>query len=252
MVLLPLPGLCESTDCTAPVVIVADGHSTQSTFPINATYWYGIYAQAGHSYSLEFAPPADNSLNSIRVQFAAMSVFGPNDVLTWCRGSSSVSVTQNSGASPAILKNGNGAGRRVSFIASTAGLYLIGVTNVGGAGNYAYRAVDTTLFNPRWSTYGGYDDHYGFLNVSDMQITGILTVCDTGGRVLASVQVSIAPGTETFRFTLPSDLNIPRNSAGYATFSHNGPPNSIVADAFMVNGSLNVVYASRFEPRGSQ
>ncbi len=72
-----------------------------------------------------------------------------------------------------ILKNGNGAGRRISFTAKTAGLHLIAVTNVAGQGTYSFRAVDTTLVNMRWSTRGGYSDQWGFLNVSDMPVTGL-------------------------------------------------------------------------------
>src|ERR1022692_2160031 len=73
--------VAESTDCTTPVLIIADGRITQSTFPQNTTYWYGIYAQAGHSYSVAFEPPADNYLNLARVQFAPLNVFGPSDYM---------------------------------------------------------------------------------------------------------------------------------------------------------------------------
>src|ERR1019366_6421335 len=132
--------LAESTDCTAPVLIIADGRGTESLFSQNTTYWYGIYAQAGHSYAVEFEPPADNYLNATRVQFATLSVFGPGDTLRACRGSSSVAVTQNSGYAPVILRSGNGAGRRVSFTAQGAGLYLISATNLSGSGNYSFRA----------------------------------------------------------------------------------------------------------------
>src|SRR5208283_3967439 len=145
-------GVAESTDCTTPVIIIPDGRLTQSSFPQNTTLWYGVYAQVNHSYSVEFEPPADNYLNAIRPRFGALSVFGPTDYLQACRGSSSVAVTPNSGYAPVILKNGNGAGRRASFTALSAGLYLFAVTNVGGTGNYTFRAVDTTLIGIRWNT----------------------------------------------------------------------------------------------------
>src|SRR5271165_3078000 len=122
------PRVCaESTDCTTPVLMIADGRITQSIFPQNTTYWYGIYAQAGHSYSLEFEPPADNYLNATRVQFTTLAVFGPGDMLQACRGASSVVVTQTSAYAPVIRSNGivNGAGRRVSFTAQSAGLHLV-------------------------------------------------------------------------------------------------------------------------------
>lgn len=169
----------ESTDCTTPVIIITDGRITHSTFPQATTYWYGIYAQAGHSYAVEFEPPADNYPNAARVQFTALSVFGPNDSLQACRGTSTVAVTQNSGYAPVILKNGNGAGRRISFTARSAGLHLIAASNVASTGSYSFRALDTTMFNLRWSTWNGYDDQWGFLNISDMPITGTLTIYDS-------------------------------------------------------------------------
>ncbi len=243
--------LAESTDCTVPVLIVTDSRVTQSTFPQSATFWYGIYAQAGHSYSIEFVPAADNWISTLHVQFGPISVYGPNDGLQGCRGNSSVALTQNSGYSP-VLRNGNGTGRRVSFTAQSGGLYLISIANVAASGAYSFRAVDTTLFNPRWSTYGGYDNAWGFLNASDMTIVGTLTVYDTSGRALRSAYLTLSPGAEQFKFTFPTDMNLPRNSAGYATFSHNGPPNSVIADAYMENLSINVVFTSKFEARGPQ
>jgi hypothetical protein len=240
----------ESTDCTTPVLIIADGRITQSTFPQNTTYWYGIYAQAGHSYSVEFEPPADNYLNLARVQFAPLNVFGPSDYMQSCRGTSSVAVTQNSGYAPVILKNGNGAGRRVSFTTQSAGLHLIAATNVAGTSSYSFRAVDTTLFNLRWSTCGGYDDQWGFLNLSDMPITGIFTAYDLYNRALAAVQFTIPPGGEVVRYSNASDLNLPRNTAGYVIFSHNGPPGAINADAYMISPTGTAVIYTKFESGG--
>jgi len=245
------PACAESTDCTIPVLIAADGRFTQSTFPQETTYWYGIYAQAGHSYSVEFVPAADNYVNTVHVQFGPMNVYGPNDSLQACRGTSSVALTQNSGYSP-VLKNNNGTGRRSSFTAQSNGLHLISIANVGGSGTYSFRGVDTTLFNPRWSTYSGYDNAWGFLNVSDMTIVGTLTVYDVSGNAVASTQLNLPGGTQRFKFTMPSDMNLPRNSAGYATFSHNGPPGSIIADAYLENLSAGMVFVSTFAARPPQ
>jgi len=230
----------ESTDCTTPVVIIPDGRPTQSSFPQSTTYWYGIYAQAGHSYSVEFEPPADNYLNSNRPQFSPLSVFSPSDYLQACRGSSSVTVTQNSGYAPAILKNGNGAGRRVSFAAQSAGLHLIAASNVAGTGSYTFRAVDTTLFNTRWNTMNGNDVQWILMNISDMPVTGTITVTDMNGQVITAVQLSIPAGGRVSRFTGTSDLNLQRGIAGSAMFSHNGPPSSIMAEAFMINGAATL------------
>lgn len=237
----------ESTDCTTPVLIVSDGRVTPSIFSQNATYWYGIYAQAGHSYSVEFEPAVDNYVASGRVYFTTVNVYGPNDALAACRGNSSVAVTQNSGYAPVIQKAGNGVGRRVSFTAQGAGLHLISVTNLAGTGSYTFRAVDTTLFNPRWSTWSGYSDQWGFFNVSDIPLTGTLSLYSANYGLLTSVQFTIPPGGEVVRYASASDLNLPANRNGYATFSHNGPPGAVVADAYMTSPTGQVVTYVKFE-----
>jgi hypothetical protein len=237
----------ESLDCTSPVLIISDGRVTTSSFPENTTLWFGIQTQIGHSYSVEFLPPADNYVGVAHVQISALTVFGPNDALQSCRGASTVPTIQTSSYAPALKKNAYGTGRRLSFTAQSSGLYLISVLNAAGAGGYAFRAVDTTLFNPRWSTWSGFDDQWGFMNLSDTDIMGIFSVYDLTGRKLAQVQFSIPGGGLVFRTSSPSDLNLPRNTSGYAIYSHNGPPNSIFPDSYMINSSATVVVPTKFE-----
>jgi len=239
--------LAESSDCTAPALIVSDGRGTQSTFPQNTTYWYGIYGQAGHSYSVEFVPQADNYFNGTHVQFGPIAVFGPNDYMQGCRGNSSVTVTQNSGYAPVILKNGNGAGRRVSFTAQSAGLHLIAVSNAAGTGSYTFRAAETTLFNLRWSTWNGYNVQWGFMNLSDMPITGTFTVYDSNNRAIVAVQFSIPTGGRAFRSSYASDLNLARNTSGYTVFSHNGPVGAVIADFCTINPTGIIETYAKFD-----
>lgn len=70
-----------------------------------------------------------------------------------------------------------------------------------------------------------------------MPIIGTLTILDGDGLVVLTAPVSIPPGGRATRFTGSSDLNLPRNSAGSAMFSHNGPPNSILGDALLVSST---------------
>ena len=112
-----------------------------------------------------------------------------------------MSVTLTNGYAPVILRGGNGAGRRISFTAQSSGLYLIEVTNVGSAGNYTFRAVDTTLVNATWSTCGGFDNEWIFENVSDMTVTGALTIYGFNNVALMSVQFLIPPGGGTIRYS---------------------------------------------------
>ena len=243
--------LCaESTDCGAPVIVIPDGRLSLSTFPQNTLYWYGVYALAGHSYTVEFESAPYNSSSATGAVFSAIAVYGPSDALVGCRGVSSVTVTPNDGYSPVIRKSPNGTGRRVSFTGQSAGLYLVSISNVGNTGPYSFRVTDTTMVNPRWSTYGGYFTHWGLLNVSDMTVTGVFTVYDPSSKALASILVTLAPGTEQFHTSLPSDLNIAPNSAGYATFSHNGPTDAVIGDSYMVSPSGAIIYVSRLARPG--
>lgn len=194
--------------------------------------------RAGHSYSVEFVAAADNVPNPNRPLFSAPSVFAPNDTLQGCRGTSSVAVTLNSGYAPVIFKNGNGAGRRASFTAQNAGLHLISVTNnSGGGGSYTFRAVDTTLINVRWNTISGADVQWLLMNVSDMPVTGTMTVIDMNGQVITAVQISLPIGGRVSRTSGNSDLRLARELAGSVVFSHNGPPGSIIAEAFLLLGT---------------
>lgn len=243
--------VAESTDCLFPVLIVSDGRLTQSTFPQNASFWYAIYTQANHSYSVEFVPAADNYLSPVHPVFSTIGIFAPADSLQGCRGTSSVAVTQNSGYAPVILAGTNGAGRRVSFTAQSAGLYLVTTTNVAATGSYTFRAVDTTLFSPRWTTSDPKDVQWGFFNPSDMPVSGTLTILDPNGFVLLTAPVSIPPGGRATHFTGSSDLNLPRNASGSALFSHNGPPDAILGDALVVSWTgTPSPYSVKFETLG--
>jgi hypothetical protein len=225
--------LAESTDCSTPVIIIPDGRITQSSFPQAISYWYGVYALAQHSYSVEFEPPADNYPNNSHPRFAPITVFSPTDFLQNCRGNASVAVTPNGSYAPTIASNSNGTGRRISFTAQYSGLYLMQVTNSMGTGTYTFRAIDTTLVNVRWNTMGN-DVQWILMNVSDMPITGTMTLNDMNGQIVSTTQVSIPRGGRVSRTTGPSDLNLARGLAGSAIFSHNGPPNSVIAEAFLL------------------
>jgi hypothetical protein len=117
-------------------------------------------------------------------------------------------------------------------------MHLIAVTNAMVSGAYTFRAVDTTLINVRWNTSPGNDIWWILLNVSDMPTAGTLTALDNNGQAIASVQFSIPPGSRVTRSSAISDINLPSSIAGSAIFSHNGPPNSILGEAFMVSTTM--------------
>lgn len=242
----------ESTDCTNPSLVVPDGRISQSQFAAGATNYYAFYGQTGHSYSVEFVP-ADNLAGNTVLHFTGFKVYGPNDALQACRGNSSLQVTFNSSIAPTISRNSYGNGMRGSFVQPDGGQNpppdIIAITNTGGPGAYTYRIVDTTLFAPRWSTYAGYDTQWGFMNLSDMTVQGTLTVYDINNQQLNSIRVTIPPAGLVVRTSSFNDLDLPRNTTGSAIFTHNAPPRSILADAYMLNSSATLVVYAKFESR---
>jgi hypothetical protein len=80
-----------------------------------------------------------------------------------------------------------------------------------------------------------------------MPVAGTLAFLDSNGHAIVVVQVSVASWCRVVRYSGSSDLNLPRNIVGSLIFSHNGPPNSILADAFMVNPAWYTPVPIKFE-----
>lgn len=261
LVAAALAARAESRDCINPHLVVTDGRIITSQFEpsvngVNPTYWYAFYGQAGHSYAVEFVPTTDNENTPASLHFANLTLWGPSDVTdlqkNGCRGATTLSWYSTQKYAPAITIGLYGTGQRVSLIQPVSGITIVAITNTQAAGAYSYRITDTTLFNPRWSTYSGYDTQWGFTNMSDMAITGTLSIYDANNRLIKSTQVTVPAAGQIFRLSNTSDLNLPRENAGSAVFAYNGPPRAILADAYMLNGSATVVVYAKFEARYSQ
>jgi hypothetical protein len=251
----------ESHDCINPHLVVSDGRIVTSQFEAsingnNPTYWYAFYAQAGHSYAVEFVPTTDNENTATSLHFANLTLWWPNDIAdlqkNGCRGTTTLGWYSTQKYTPSIATGLYGTGQRVSLTQPITGINIVAITNTQAAGTYSYRITDTTLFNPRWSTYSGFDTQWGFTNMSDMAIIGTLSIYDSNNQLIKSTQVTVPAAGQVFRLSNPTDLNLPRDSVGSAIFAFNGPPRAILADAYMLNGNATVVVYAKFEPRYSQ
>ncbi len=232
--------LAESTDCNNPTDVVPDGRSVQGYFPASAVHYFRFKGQPGHSYVIELVWPYDNQ----SLGFSALKWFRPGD--NFC-GSGSLTITDVTFMAP--WASVNGSGWRVSFIASGAGNYGFALTNRATAGDYTFRVMDTTMFNPRWSTWSGFSSTWGFNNNSDHDLSGTLTVYDSLGNVVKTASVIVPAGKVKFYTSAPSDLNLPNNMAGSAMFAFVGPPGGLQADAYMLNSNATIVIPSKFETR---
>jgi len=252
----------EAKDCLNPGLVEADGRIVNSpqfagSFNgYNPTYWYAFYGQAMHSYSIEFVPTLDNEDTSSAINFVNLTVWGPGDVAALqangCFANTTLGLTSTQAFSPAVARSKYGSGQRVSFIALLSGLNILSISNTAAAGPYSYRITDTTLFNPRWSTYSGFDTSWGFTNMSDMTITGTLYVFNSSNQLLVAASITVPANGQVFRGSGATDLHLPRSSSGSALFAHNGPASALLADSYMVNSNATVVTYTKFESRYTQ
>ncbi len=236
-------GIAESTDCNNPTDVVPDGRSVQGYFPASVAHYFRFEGQPAHSYVIELVWPYDNQTLGL----SGEKWFRPGD--SFC-GSGSLTITDVTFMAP--WASVNGSGWRVSFTASATGYYGFGFVNSATAGYYTFRVVDTTMFNPRWSTWSGFASTWGFNNNSDHDMSGTFTIYDGSGNVLKTVSVTVPAGKVKFYSSGPSDLNLPNNVAGSAMFAFVGPPGAIQADAYMLNSNATVVIPTKFETRNVQ
>jgi len=143
---------------------------------------------------------------------------------------------------------------RISWIQpSTGGGLYIGMSNPDTTNGYSYgiRLTDTTLISPRWTTYGGYTTQYGFVNTTNSPISGTLTLYDqvSGGPYTMSITVAVGSRSVV---TIPTQLVVPANHAGQATFAFVGPPGAIMADGLVQNSSGTVILPITFAARNFQ
>jgi hypothetical protein len=245
---LAMSAWAEGTICGGnETPVIPDGRVTTSSIPASTTYFFLVQTQVGHSYSVEVRAPIGtySSLSN------SMTLYSPSDTSASC-ASSSVTIANTTDTDPSLANTGS----RRSFTATDTfnnGWYRIKLVNGTGAGQtYSISVTDTTLHNPRWSTFSSYITQYAFRNTTSVDIHGTLTVTPTlGGGSPATLAVTVPANTEVFKVVAASggDVNMGASKAGFATFSNDGPPGGIIADAYFINPSGTVIVFSKFEPR---
>lgn len=98
-------------------------------------------------------------------------------------------------------------------------------------------ATDQSIHAPKES--------YCFTNTSDHDVAGVLVVSPVSGISLKAVSIRfiVPPGKSIYKVVGPGkDISMPVDEVGSATFTHNGPADSIKADAYLVKEStLDVI-----------
>lgn len=212
------------TTCGADPVLSSDGTVTSEDFiAVASAAYYTLNVKGGHSYSIEVWDPFDPT--------AGVS---PAIGLLATDCTTKVTSTDVTNMDPDL---GGGFSDRISWIQGSDATIHIAVNNPDQNNGYTFyiRVTDTTLFNPRWSTFSGYASTWGLTNTTPTDISGTMTVIDSSGSVLATYPATFKAAQPTFLTTV--QLSIPANHSGYANFTYVGPPGAFVADGFMISPS---------------
>jgi len=223
------------TTCGADPVLPSDGSDNppwgDQVFAATSAF-YTLNVKAGHSYAVEVWDVLDQTagvMPAINLYDAGCNPIGaPTDVTTY---------------DPDLS---GGFSRRVSWRQGADQTIHIEVMNPDPNNPYIYeiRATDTTLFNPRWVTSGGYNTQWGMNNTTSATIKGTLTVVDHTGVTVATREVDLPPGLTTF--VQASDIGVPA-SYGNATYAYEGPPGAVQGDAYYLKTGITI--PSLFAPK---
>ncbi|MGE3179346.1 MAG: hypothetical protein AB7O32_17880 [Vicinamibacterales bacterium] len=216
-----------SAQCTSFVLAVADGRLLGPFTNSGATNLTVPYFQpsAGKSYSVEVLSAGTGLISSF--------TGGPG---VSCPAANDASMTVNAGVEPRLDTRGT----RVSFTATSSNFISTRVDS----GTFYYSVTDTTLYNPSWSTASPYATQWGLHNTTNATITGTLTLRESfGGSATYTRALTLPAGSTTFVTTFDTFAGgpIPAGRGGSATFTHNGPANSIQGDGYLVGTNGTVV-----------
>ncbi len=231
-------GIRIATTCGADPVLPSDGTVNLEDFIFNATTaYYNLNVKGGHSYSIEVWDPVDPT-----------AAVAPTLQLLQANCSTQIPSTDVTTVDPDLS---GGFAARISWIQASSASIHIALANPDQTNGYTFviRVTDTTLFNPRWSTYSGYSTSWGLTNTTPTDLNGTMTVYDSTGSILATKQATLKAAEPNFLDT--TGINVPPGHAGYATFAYVGPAGAIVGDGFMIAPSGNPIIPVLFVSKHS-
>lgn len=235
-----------STVCSGAVTLRPDGMEVTRTFTANnQDRWFQFTAKANRSYAALAENISDSDL---------MDIVFWDTPLVGCGGGMVPGIFTGVLVEPigAIQSLSEGAAQWAFINNADREIFFRFSNGTGTGGSFRVRLVETTMFSPRWSTFGGFFTSWGFHNTTNATIMGTLRVINSAGTEVANVTFDIPPGQVVFRDTRATNLNLAANQAGNAIFTHNGPPGAIQADAFFLNADATVVVPGKFETARQQ
>jgi hypothetical protein len=232
-------------DSTAPVVSI-NGAGFRDFINVFGDNFVQVNLKAGHSYSAEVWDPQEQQGSAGVLLILITAGCGADD-----------SYTDVTAMDPDLS---NGFSDRISWVQASDSLEFIDISSFDTvfAHNYTMRVVDTTLYNARWSTVVGFTTHYGFLNTTEFDIGGTLTLTESGGTQHV-VSFTVPAGGEVFEVvagdgTGSPGLNLPPNLAGSASFVFVGAAGAIKADGYFqaVQNGVFVIVPTAWGPKNNQ
>jgi hypothetical protein len=245
IVLICLAAGSAAAQCGFGLEAVPDGRKDQFSIGVNPVV-FSLRAQPGHSYVFEVGNTDLTSGSSPALAVAAGNLTG-----TPCAG---VTLHDLSQAAPGVSAHLQ-TRERFSVIAP-AGAQVLSMTLTSGSAITVYFSItDTTLYNPRWSTFSGFLTQWGFKNTSDISVNCKLTATDTLGNpknASATISFTVAAGASVFKVIgngSTFDINAGANHGGDALAACDGPSGTMKADAYFINSTGSVIVPSTFAPR---
>ena len=227
------------TQCGSDPILPTDGFAAiYDLVDVSSSAYYLVHLKAGHSYSAEAYDTTDPTISVGAAQLSLIS--------TDCK--TPLPTTDVASLDPDLS---NDFADRISWIQSGNADAVLVLTNSDASNIYTYnvRIVDTTLHNPRWSTFSGFSTQYALVNNTNTAISGTLTLTDSNGA-LYFANVTVPSGGESFQTS--GGLGIPANHFGFANFAFVGPAGGITADAYFINANATVIVPSTLAPRNYQ
>ena len=229
--------------CGMDPILPTDGSYTSDYVgaagsPGSANY-YLVHLKDGHSYSAE---AYDSTDITVIAGSAQLSLIAAADCKTALPTTDVISLDPDLSLSFAD---------RISWIQTGNVDAVLVLSNSDNINFYAYniRITDTTLHNPRWSTFSGFITQYALVNNTSTAISGTLTLIDSTGTQYAA-PVTVPAGGESVQTT--GGLSIPADHFGFGTFAFVGPAGGITADAYFINSNATVIVPSTLGPRNYQ